>query len=58
MLRKLRKDSETQEIYANQYHDLEDLRAHIEECIENYYNRRRLHSALGYCSPEEFEQQI
>ena len=47
-----------EEIYANQYHDLEDLRAHIEEFIENYYNRQRLHSALGYCSPEEFEQQI
>jgi len=47
-----------EEIYANQYHDLEDLRAHIEEFIENYYNRQPLHSALGYCSPEEFEQQI
>jgi len=47
-----------EEINANQYHDLEDLRAHIEEFIENYYNRQRLHSALGYCSPEEFEQQI
>jgi putative transposase len=47
-----------EEIYANQYHDLEDLRAHIEDFIENYYNRQRLHSALGYCSPEEFEQQI
>jgi putative transposase len=47
-----------EEIYANQYHDLEDLRTHIEDFIENYYNRQRLHSALGYCSPEEFEQQI
>src|SRR5438445_13016833 len=27
-------------------------------CIEQYYNRLRLHSALGYRSPEEFEQQI
>ena len=47
-----------EEIYVNQYHDLENLRTHIEEFIENYYNRQRLHSALGYCSPEEFEQQI
>src|SRR5882762_7659800 len=29
----------------------------IEEFIEKYHNRQRLHSTLGYCSPEEFEQQ-
>ena len=47
-----------EEIYANKYDDLEHLRANIEEFIEQYYNRQRLHSALGYRSPEEFEQQI
>jgi transposase InsO family protein len=36
---------------------LEQLRANIEEFIEEYYNRLRLHSALGYRSPEEFEGQ-
>ncbi len=46
-----------EEIYANKYDDLENLRANIEEFIEQYYNRLRLHSALGYRSPEEFEQQ-
>ena len=45
-----------EEIYANKYDDLENLRANIEEFIEQYYNRQRLHSALGYRSPEEFEQ--
>src|SRR5260370_9548088 len=45
-----------EEIYANQYEDLEHLRANIEEFIDQYYNRQRLHSALGYRSPEEFEQ--
>jgi len=45
-----------EEIYANTYRDLEDLRARIEEFIERYYNRIRLHSALGYLPPEEFEQ--
>jgi putative transposase len=45
-----------EEIYANTYRDLEDLRTHIEEFIERYYNRIRLHSALGYLPPEEFEQ--
>jgi Integrase core domain len=47
-----------EEIYANQYNDLVHLRTHIEEFIDQYYNRQRLHSALGYRSPEEFEQQI
>ena len=46
-----------EEIYANQYRDLEHLRTNIEEFIDQYYNRQRLHSALGYRSPEEFEQQ-
>jgi putative transposase len=46
-----------EEIHANQYRDLAHLRCNIEEFIERYYNRQRLHSALGYRSPEEFEQQ-
>jgi putative transposase len=46
-----------EEIYANRYDNLEHLRTNIEEFIEEYYNRQRLHSALGYRSPEEFEQQ-
>src|SRR6516165_8274519 len=45
-----------EEIYAHKYEDLEQLRANIEEFIEEYYNRQRLHSALGYRSPEEFER--
>ena len=45
-----------EEIYANRYDNLEQLRANIEEFIEQYYNRQRLHSALGYQSPEEFER--
>ena len=46
-----------EEIYANRYDDLEHLRTNIENFIEQYYNRQRLHSALGYRSPEEFERQ-
>ena len=46
-----------EEIYSNRYANLEHLRTNIEEFIEQYYNRQRLHSALGYRSPEEFEQQ-
>ena len=45
-----------EEIYANAYTDLDHLRDNIGEFIDRYYNSHRLHSALGYCSPEEFEQ--
>jgi transposase InsO family protein len=44
-----------EEIYTNPYRDLEHLRAHLAAFIEQYYNRGRLHSALGYHSPDEFE---
>jgi transposase InsO family protein len=45
-----------EEVYANQYRDLDHLRANIAEFIDDYYNRVRLHSALSYTPPEEFEQ--
>lgn len=46
-----------EEIYCNRYADFQELSAHLEEFIDTYYNRQRLHSALGYRTPEEFEQQ-
>jgi transposase InsO family protein len=47
-----------EEIYIRQYRDRADLEAHIGEFIERYYNRRRLHSALDYRSPEQFERSL
>jgi putative transposase len=44
-----------EEISCHAYRHLEDLRTHLREFIEDYYNRCRLHSALGYRSPAEFE---
>jgi putative transposase len=45
-----------EEIYCHRYRDLAELSQHLEEFIDQYYNRQRLHSALGYRSPEEFEK--
>jgi putative transposase len=45
-----------EEIYCREYRDMEDLRVHSSAFIEEYYNRQRLHSALGYVSPHAFEQ--
>jgi putative transposase len=44
-----------EEINAGDYRNLEELRQHLEEFIERYYNQVRLHSALGYQPPAEFE---
>jgi transposase InsO family protein len=44
-----------EEIHANEYRDLEHLLQSVEAFLEHYYNRCRLHSALEYRSPEEFE---
>jgi putative transposase len=44
-----------EEVYANTYRDLDHLRRNIAAFIEQYDNRGRLHSALGYHSPDEFE---
>jgi len=46
-----------EEIYTNDCRDLDHLLGNIEAFIEQYYNRCRLHSALGYRSPEEFERE-
>jgi transposase InsO family protein len=46
-----------EEIYANAYENLEHLQSNLEEFIERYYRQKRLHSALGCCSPDEFEEQ-
>jgi putative transposase len=46
-----------EEIQANQYRNIDELRSRIDQFLTVYYNRQRLHSALGYRTPEEFELQ-
>jgi transposase InsO family protein len=45
-----------EEIDARGYTSFTGLRQHLDEFMEQIYNKVRLHSALGYRSPEEFEQ--
>jgi putative transposase len=45
-----------EEINARTFLTLEDARTRIDSFIADIYNSERLHSALGYCSPLEFEQ--
>ncbi|MGD0909661.1 MAG: integrase core domain-containing protein, partial [Candidatus Acidiferrales bacterium] len=46
-----------EEICANTYRDFDHLSQCVEIFIERYYNECRLHSALNYRSPEEFERE-
>src|SRR3954447_26028811 len=45
-----------EEICCFEYRDIEDLRANLSVFLDGYYNATRLHSALGYLSPNEFER--
>jgi putative transposase len=47
-----------EEVYRNEYRDLAEARASIGEFLEKVYNQKRLHSALGYMPPAEFEAQL
>jgi putative transposase len=45
-----------EEVYRQEYRDLAEARASIGRFIDEVYNQKRLHSALGYRAPAEFEQ--
>ena len=47
-----------EEVYRTEYRDLADARSRIGEFLEKVYNAKRLHSALDYLSPVEFERQL
>jgi Integrase core domain. len=48
----------TELIYRQHYRTRAEAKTAIFVYIEGWYNRQRRHSALGYLSPEQFEQQF
>jgi len=51
------KTLKVEEVYLNEYSDINDAWDNIQRFIEDIYNKKRLHSALGYMSPIDFEQE-
>ncbi len=47
-----------EEVYLYEYEDLSEARSRIGHFLEEVYNQKRLHSALGYMPPAEFEQML
>jgi putative transposase len=47
-----------EEVYREEYRNMAEARASIGRFLEQVYNEKRLHSALGYRPPVEFEQSL
>jgi putative transposase len=47
-----------EEVYLFEYETVAEARARINHFLEDVYNQKRLHSALGYLPPAEFEQRV
>jgi transposase InsO family protein len=47
-----------EEVYRSDYRDQRDLRSGVGHFLEKVYNQKRLHSALGYLPPAEFERRL
>ena len=52
------KTLKTEEVALRQYKDIADARNSIGTFLEHVYNRKRLHSALGFLSPDLFEARL
>jgi putative transposase len=50
------KTLKSEEVYRQEYRDWAEARASLAQFIDEVYNQKRLHSALGYRPPIEFEQ--
>lgn len=46
-----------EEVYLHTYQDIKEARRAIFEYIEGWYNRKRIHSAIGYMTPQQKEDE-
>lgn len=44
------------EVHMKEYESFEEAHTNIKKFIEEVYNKKRLHSSIGYMPPEEFEK--
>ena len=47
-----------EEVYLWDYQTVDDVRKSVSHFVEQVYNAKRLHSSLGYCSPDVFEKSL
>ena len=52
------KTLKAEEVYLKEYSTFEEAYDNIKEFIECVYNKKRLHSSIGYVPPEEYEMEI
>jgi putative transposase len=47
-----------EEVYFKDYMTMKDVMLNLPKFIDDVYNRKRLHSSLGYRTPEEYETEV
>lgn len=52
------KTLKVEEVYVNEYETFDDALTNIHRFIEDVYNEKRLHSSIGYASPNKFEREV
>lgn len=52
------KTLKAEEVHLKEYRDIDDAFRHLSRFLDDVYNTKRLHSALGYRPPVEFEEHV